>query len=530
MFGFLILLAVLWILALPQPVLAQTDGTAVPPIILNEPTLTPPIGAGQFPNGWLKIAGKSPQIIYLTANGTAVDGIEGTWPPDLPQAGRFQVELYVGVSEFREYALLAPEQLAGLDQLTHSAQYTITHADGLTTIVVDQDRRESGWVDLGVYGFTGGGGEGVTLSNVTDEAAGTAVLTAGAARFTYVGDNTPSTATPTATPLPPTQAPPTAAAATAVPPTATGEPLFLLDFGEPAFGSSDSGERDEVNIPLIVGGEPVGRMTISYPTAMGSTQADNIQANIIVENEFADALKVALEDETANEILGELIVRSQFYLTLDAASFEFDDTFKTQRLTVFQGQPAGVAWNIKPQAGISGRQQFNIKVILRFTDGIPEVSGPPPAFTINVLRDDVSPPPSPAPTSTAAPTPAPTGRILDNLIDNTAVLIGVCLSFIVGILGVGIAYLNYRKGKEAPPLSDAPAILDSERQLQLHRWLDDYFNEQELRSLCLEIGVDYDDLPFSGQSAKARELVGWCARNGRLDTLETVIRQHRPNL
>ncbi len=525
LFGFLILMATLWLLTRPQPALAQTDGTAVPPIILNEPTLVPPIGSGQFPAGWLKIVGKSPQIIYLTANMPGDGGTGGVWQPEFPQNGRYQVEVYVGVNEFREYALLFPEPLAGLDQLTHSAHYLILHNNETTTVIIDQDRRESGWISLGEFDFSGDTGVSLSLIADTDEAAGTAVLIAGAARFTRVGDSS----APTETPLPPTPTlQPTnlpTAAADVAPPTVTSEPLFLLDFGEPEFANSESGERDEVDIPLIIGGDPVGRMTISYPAYLDPAQADDIKANIIIDNEFVDALKVALEDETANEVLGDLIVRSQFYLTLDAASFEFDDTFKTQRLTVLQGQPAGVAWNIKPQAGVNGPQQFNIKVILRFTDGIPEVSGPPPSFTIDVLGA-----PTPPPASTPTPTPPPTGRIIDNLIDNTAVLVGACLSFIVGILGVGIAYLNYRKSHQTPPAPDAPAVLDNERQVQLHRWLDDYFNDQELRSLCLEIGVDYDDLPFSGQSAKARELVGWCARNGRLDTLETIIHQQRPNL
>lgn len=72
--------------------------------------------------------------------------------------------------------------------------------------------------------------------------------------------------------------------------------------------------------------------------------------------------------------------------------------------------------------------------------------------------------------------------------------------------------------------------MENERQVQLHRWLDDYFDDEELKTVCLEIGVDYVDLPGSGQSAKALELVRWCARNGRLDDLATKIRQLRPRL
>jgi hypothetical protein len=202
----------------------------------------------------------------------------------------------------------------------------------------------------------------------------------------------------------------------------------------------------------------------------------------------------------------------------------------TKGTAVLQGQSAGVAWNIKPQTGVNGPQQFNIKMILWLTDSITNVPELTTSFTIDVLGAPAPPQLPPAPTSIPAPTPSPTRRIINNMIDNTAVLIGTCLSVIVGILGVLIAFLYYRKGKDAAPPPDTPTVLNNERQVQLHRWLDDYFNDRKLRTLCLEIGVDYDDLPFSGQLAKARELVGWCTRNGRLDTLETTIRQQRPNL
>ncbi len=524
--------AVHWIDLPTQTAAAQAEETV---IAVPEPNRSD--NDAPFPAGWLSIVGKSQYTIYLTGNTntaaeTAVStAVSGQWQPTFPSDGHYRVELYVGVSEFREYALLFPEQLAGLDRLTQSANYVVTHADGETAVLVDLDLRSSGWVDLGVYSFAAGDEGFVTLSNQTDEASGTAVVPYSAARFTLVEAPTAVPPTPTAlATATATETPtPAATATTAVPtattaPSSTADPIDLLEFGSPEFAASDEGGREEAQVPLLVDGAPVGRMTISYPTKLETGQADNIKANIFVEDEFADVLIIALEDATTNQIVGDAIVQSQFFLSLEAASFAFDETFKTQKLTVFQGQPAGVAWNIAPKSGINGRQEFNIKVILRFSDGIPEVSGPPPIFAINVQS---SAPPEPSVT----PTPTSGGRIIDNLIDNTAVLIGGCLSFIVGLLGVIIAYLNYRKDKKAEsPLPTAPAALETERQIQLHRWLDDYFDEQELRTLSMEMGVDYDDLRFSGQTNKARELVGWSARNGRLDDLTAKIQAARPNL
>lgn len=521
-----------------QSLAVQDDATPTPgaasglsTLTIAEPELNPPFAGDIYPNGWLRIFGKSAYTIYLAANTAETEApLTGVWRPDIPLPGQYQVSVYLGIGELAEYRALYPDVFAPGVELTRSAHYQITHAQGTSTQSLDQSGRDSGWVDLGVFPFAEGTDGFITLSNQTEEAGGTAVVALSALQLTMVTPTSPPATGPTDTTTPTTAPTPAGPATATAVPQATLDSLNLLDFGEPQFAGGDEPDREDVEVPLFIAGEPVGRMTISYPADMDPNQADNITANVFVEDEFADALKVALEDETNNQVVGDVIIRSQFYLTLDAASFEFDETFKTQRLTVFQGQPAGVAWNIRPKTGIDGRQDFNVKVILRFTDGIPEVSGLPPSFSINVRGSSLATPVPAGPVQpTAVPTPPAGGRIVNNLIDNTAVLMGACLTFIVGILGVVIAYLNYRKDKSTPS-PDAPAVLDNQRQIQLHRWLDEYFNEQELRSLCLEIGVDYDDLRFSGQANKARELVGWCARNGRLDDLAAKIREVRPRL
>ena len=56
-----------------------------------------------------------------------------------------------------------------------------------------------------------------------------------------------------------------------------------------------------------------------------------------------------------------------------------------------------------------------------------------------------------------------------------------------------------------------------------------YFSDSELRDLCLDLGIDYESLPGEGKAAKARELVAYCQRHGRLTELETTCRRSRPN-
>lgn len=63
----------------------------------------------------------------------------------------------------------------------------------------------------------------------------------------------------------------------------------------------------------------------------------------------------------------------------------------------------------------------------------------------------------------------------------------------------------------------------------LHRLLVQHFNEGELQTLCLELGEDYENLPGSGKANKARELVRWSERNGRLVELAEIMQRERPN-
>jgi hypothetical protein len=65
---------------------------------------------------------------------------------------------------------------------------------------------------------------------------------------------------------------------------------------------------------------------------------------------------------------------------------------------------------------------------------------------------------------------------------------------------------------------------------KLRRLLTQYFKEDELQNLCFDMGIDYESLPAIGKANKARELVGYCDRNGRIPELINHIRQERPNL
>ncbi len=59
----------------------------------------------------------------------------------------------------------------------------------------------------------------------------------------------------------------------------------------------------------------------------------------------------------------------------------------------------------------------------------------------------------------------------------------------------------------------------------LHHFLEAHYDLEELRTLCFELGVDYDSLTGEGKSAKARELITYCERHDVLDKLVTAMRR-----
>jgi outer membrane protein assembly factor BamB len=84
------------------------------------------------------------------------------------------------------------------------------------------------------------------------------------------------------------------------------------------------------------------------------------------------------------------------------------------------------------------------------------------------------------------------------------------------------------KPVKMPPAATLPTF-EGDR-MQFHTLLVEHFDEQELRTLCFALNVDYDDLPVSGKANKARELIIYLERRGRLGELLYLCQQERPHL
>jgi hypothetical protein len=66
--------------------------------------------------------------------------------------------------------------------------------------------------------------------------------------------------------------------------------------------------------------------------------------------------------------------------------------------------------------------------------------------------------------------------------------------------------------------------------VRLLAFVEKYFDVEEMRDLCFELGLGYDSLGGEGHRGKGRELVLHMARYGRLSELEEVLKRERPNL
>ncbi|MGD2050356.1 MAG: AAA family ATPase, partial [Chloroflexota bacterium] len=65
---------------------------------------------------------------------------------------------------------------------------------------------------------------------------------------------------------------------------------------------------------------------------------------------------------------------------------------------------------------------------------------------------------------------------------------------------------------------------------QLRHLLNEYFSEGELRELCFDLDVPYDDLSGRGKREKVMELIGYLERRNRLADLLELGRRLRPNV
>jgi len=84
-----------------------------------------------------------------------------------------------------------------------------------------------------------------------------------------------------------------------------------------------------------------------------------------------------------------------------------------------------------------------------------------------------------------------------------------------------------RSAADEIPVKGTP---EREHLAKLRQILATRFDEGELRTLCFDLGINYDDLPGQGNANKARELIAYLDRHGRISELVSVGKQLRPDV
>ena len=94
-----------------------------------------------------------------------------------------------------------------------------------------------------------------------------------------------------------------------------------------------------------------------------------------------------------------------------------------------------------------------------------------------------------------------------------------------GLRGFLIENLERLGGNQARP----ELVVDEEKEQELRQILNEYFNLTELKDLCFDLRIDYENLPGETKQDKARELVDHARRHGLSNALIVTSRQRRPN-
>jgi len=90
----------------------------------------------------------------------------------------------------------------------------------------------------------------------------------------------------------------------------------------------------------------------------------------------------------------------------------------------------------------------------------------------------------------------------------------------------------YYWGQRLPSASDVrteQTVNEDADLVWLLTFICDRYDEAELKALAFDLNVDYGKLPSRGRRSKARDLISYLVRRGRLDELIGLLKQDRPN-
>lgn len=156
-------------------------------VTVSKPVLTPLYSSDVCASGWYRYTNIFNNNAFLSLNVELASDSHNSaeWRPDLSDAGKWEVEVFIPKHGQISWPECPPDPAKTISRDTSHATYTIHHADGQTTVALDQYPLSDVWVTLGRYPFAIGSTGYVTLSDVTGEGKGTTTVSYSAMRFTY---------------------------------------------------------------------------------------------------------------------------------------------------------------------------------------------------------------------------------------------------------------------------------------------------------------------------------------------------------
>ena len=78
-------------------------------------------------------------------------------------------------------------------------------------------------------------------------------------------------------------------------------------------------------------------------------------------------------------------------------------------------------------------------------------------------------------------------------------------------------------------LPNEQAETSLQNRIKLRQLMTRYFNKHELESLLFDLGIDPEEIPEGIKSELAQEIILYCERHGRIESLLKLCREQRPN-
>ena len=96
------------------------------------------------------------------------------------------------------------------------------------------------------------------------------------------------------------------------------------------------------------------------------------------------------------------------------------------------------------------------------------------------------------------------------------------------VIGAGATYIENSNINLSPDDVELEASINAFPEMaQLRKLMIEYFNLDDMQNLCWDLGIAYEEFGDGGISAKVRELLGHCIRNGRIPDLLDYCRKER---